>query len=305
MKKAVSVILTLSLFLLTACSLEPPQWAKPSNSGNKKEFTIGLSVSTLNNPFFVSLKKGIEKEAEKREMKVIIVDAQNDSSKQTSDVEDLIQQGVDALLINPTDSSAISTAVESANAVGVPVVTIDRSAEQGKVETLVASNNVKGGEMAAAFIADKLGKGAKVAELEGVPGASATRERGSGFHNIADQKLQVVTKQSADFDRTKGLTVMENLLQGHPDIQAVFAHNDEMALGALEAINSSGKDILVIGFDGNKDALASIKDGKLSATVAQQPELIGKLATEAADDILHGKKVQKTISAPLKLETQK
>lgn len=293
MKKAVSVILTLSLFLLTACSLEPPQWAKPSNSGNKKEFTIGLSVSTLNNPFFVSLKKGIEKEAEKREMKVIIVDAQNDSSKQTSDVEDLIQQGVDALLINPTDSSAISTAVESANAVGVPVVTIDRSAEQGKVETLVASDNVKGGEMAAAFIADKLGKGAKVAELEGVPGASATRERGSGFHNIADQKLQVVTKQSADFDRTKGLTVMENLLQGHPDIQAVFAHNDEMALGALEAINSSGKDILVIGFDGNKDALASIKDGKLSATVAQQPELIGKLATEAADDILHGKKCKK------------
>ncbi|WP_336155884.1 ribose ABC transporter substrate-binding protein RbsB [Bacillus sp. 204(2023)] len=305
MKKAVSVILTLSLFLLTACSLEPPQWAKPSNSGNKKEFTIGLSVSTLNNPFFVSLKKGIEKEAKKRGMKVIIVDAQNDSSKQTSDVEDLIQQGVDALLINPTDSSAISTAVESANAVGVPVVTIDRSAEQGKVETLVASDNVKGGEMAAAFIADKLGKGAKVAELEGVPGASATRERGSGFHNIADQKLQVVTKQSADFDRTKGLTVMENLLQGHPDIQAVFAHNDEMALGALEAINSSGKDILVIGFDGNKDALASIKGGKLSATVAQQPELIGKLATEAADDILHGKKVQKTISAPLKLETQK
>ncbi|AEP88525.1 MULTISPECIES: ribose ABC transporter substrate-binding protein RbsB [Bacillus] len=305
MKKAVSVILTLSLFLLTACSLEPPQWAKPTNSGNKKEFTIGLSVSTLNNPFFVSLKKGIEKEAKKRGMKVIIVDAQNDSSKQTSDVEDLIQQGVDALLINPTDSSAISTAVESANTVGVPVVTIDRSAEQGKVETLVASDNVKGGEMAAEFIADKLGKGAKVAELEGVPGASATRERGSGFHNIADQELEVVTKQSADFDRTKGLTVMENLLQGHPDIQAVFAHNDEMALGALEAINSSGKDILVIGFDGNKDALASIKDGKLSATVAQQPELIGKLATEAADDILHGKKVKKTISAPLKLETKK
>ncbi|MCY8510986.1 ribose ABC transporter substrate-binding protein RbsB [Bacillus mojavensis] len=305
MKKAVSVILALSLFVLSACSLEPPQWAKPSNSDNKKEFTIGLSISTLNNPFFVSLKKGIEKEAEKRGMKVIIVDAQNDSSKQTSDVEDLIQQGVDALLINPTDSSAISTAVESANSIGVPVVSIDRSAEQGKVETLVASDNVKGGEMAAEFIADKLGNGAKVAELEGVPGASATRERGSGFHKIADQKLDVVTKQSADFDRTKGLTVMENLLQGHPDIQAVFAHNDEMALGALEAINSSGKDILVVGFDGNKDAISSIKDGKLSATVAQQPELIGKLATEAADQILHGKKVKKTISAPLKLETKK
>ncbi|WP_406589340.1 ribose ABC transporter substrate-binding protein RbsB [Bacillus atrophaeus] len=305
MKKALLVIVSLSLVLLSACSLEPPQWAKPSNSDKKKELKIGLSVSTLNNPFFVSLKKGVEKEAKKRGIEVIIVDAQNDSSKQTNDVEDLIQQGVDALLINPTDSSAISTAVESANSIGIPVVTLDRSAEKGKVETLVASDNIKGGEMAAEYIAEQLGENAKVAELEGVPGASATRERGSGFHNIADKKLDVVTKQSADFDRTKGLTVMENLLQGHPEIKAVFAHNDEMALGALEAINSSGKDILVVGFDGNTDAISSIKAGKLSATVAQQPELIGKLATEAANDILNEKKVKKSISAPLKLETQK
>ncbi|MBT2625174.1 ribose ABC transporter substrate-binding protein RbsB [Bacillus sp. HU-1818] len=305
MKKALLVIVSLSLVLLSACSLEPPQWAKPSNSDKKKELKIGLSVSTLNNPFFVSLKKGVEKEAKKRGIKVIIVDAQNDSSKQTNDVEDLIQQGVDALLINPTDSSAISTAVESANSIGIPVVTLDRSAEKGKVETLVASDNIKGGEMAAEYIAEQLGENAKVAELEGVPGASATRERGSGFHNIADKKLDVVTKQSADFDRTKGLTVMENLLQGHPEIKAVFAHNDEMALGALEAINSSGKDILVVGFDGNTDAISSIKAGKLSATVAQQPELIGKLATEAANDILKGKKVKESISAPLKLQTQK
>lgn len=101
-------------------------------------------------------------------MEVIIVDAQNDSSKQSNDVEDLIQQGVDALLINPTDSSAISTAVESANSLGIPVIALDRSAEHGKVETLVASDNVKGGEMAADYLADQLGKGAKVAELQGV-----------------------------------------------------------------------------------------------------------------------------------------
>nr|WGE08196.1 substrate-binding domain-containing protein [Bacillus subtilis] len=305
MKKAVSVI-SLSLFLLTACSLEPPQWAKPSNSGNKKEFTIGLSVSTLNNPFFVSLKKGIEKEAKKRGMKVIIVDAQNDSSKQTSDVEDLIQQGVDALLINPTDSSAISTAVESANAVGVPVVTIDRSAEQGKVETLVASDNVKGGEMVPRrLLPTNLEKEQRWQSLKASP---AHLPHGNAAQDsITSQTKSSMLSQNNQLTLTarKALTVMENLLQGHPDIQAVFAHNDEMALGALEAINSSGKDILVIGFDGNKDALASIKNGKLSATVAQQPELIGKLATEAADDILHGKKVQKTISAPLKLETQK
>lgn len=296
--------MSLSVLLLGACSLEPPTWAKPSQSGDIKDMKIGLSVSTLNNPFFVSLKNGVVKEAKKQGIEVIVVDAQNDSAKQINDVEDLLQQGVNALLINPTDSSAISTAVQSANGIGVPVVTLDRSAEKGKVEALVASDNVKGGQMAAEYVVKTLGENAKVAELEGVPGASATRERGSGFHNIADEQLDVVAKQSADFDRTKGLTVMENVLQGNPDIQAVFAHNDEMALGAIEAITSSGKDIAVIGFDGNEDALKAVESGALTATVAQQPELIGELAVNAAKDVLQGKKVEEKISAPLKLLTK-
>lgn len=304
MKKVLLLIMSLSILLLGACSLEPPTWAKPSQSGDIKDMKIGLSVSTLNNPFFVSLKNGVVKEAKKQGIEIIVVDAQNDSAKQINDVEDLLQQGVNALLINPTDSSAISTAVQSANGIGVPVVTLDRSSEKGKVEALVASDNVKGGQMAAEYVVKTLGKNAKVAELEGVPGASATRERGSGFHNIADEQLDVVAKQSADFDRTKGLTVMENVLQGNPDIQAVFAHNDEMALGAIEAITSSGKDIAVIGFDGNEDALKAVESGALTATVAQQPELIGELAVKAAKDVLQGKKVEEKISAPLKLVTK-
>ncbi|WP_420541198.1 ribose ABC transporter substrate-binding protein RbsB [Priestia filamentosa] len=297
--------MSFSLLILAACSLEPPEWAKPKKKGNLEDIKIGLSVSTLNNPFFVSLKNGVVKEAKKQGMNVVIVDAQNDSAKQVNDVEDLLQQGVDVLLINPTDSAAISTAVQSANNIGIPVVTLDRSADKGKVETLVASDNVKGGEMAADYIVEKLGEGAKVAELEGTPGASATRERGKGFHNIADQKLDVAAKQSADFDRTKGLNVMENLLQGNSDIKAVFAHNDEMALGAIQAINSSGRDVLVVGFDGNEDAVNAVKEGKLAATVAQQPELIGELAVKAASDVLKGKKVEKNIAAPLKLMTKK
>lgn len=304
MKKLSIILLSLALFMLGGCSLEPPQWAKPAKKDKLEDIKIGLSVSTLNNPFFVSLKDGVVKEAKKNQMETIVVDAQNDSAKQINDVEDLIQQGVDVLLINPTDSSAISTAVQSANAIGIPVITLDRSAEEGDVVTLVASDNVKGGQMAGDFIVEKLGEGAKVAELEGVPGASATRERGKGFHLTADKKLEVVAKQSADFDRTKGLNVMENILQGHPDIQAVFAHNDEMALGAIEAIASSGKDILVIGFDGNDDAIKSVKAGQMAATVAQQPELIGQLAVQAAADTMKGKKVEKAIPAPLKLVTE-
>lgn len=304
MRKLLALFLTLSLVVLSACSMEPPAWAKPDRDGKDLEdLKIGLSVSTLNNPFFVSLKDGVVKEAEALGIEVKIVDAQDDSAKQINDVEDLIQQGVDVLLINPTDSAAISTAVQSANSIGIPVITLDRSADKGEVEALVASDNVKGGEMAAEYIVEQLGEGALVAELEGVPGASATRERGTGFHNIADEKLEVVAKQAADFDRTKGLNVMENIIQANPDIKAVFAHNDEMALGAIEAINSSGRDIMVIGFDGNDDALKAIEAGQLEATVAQQPDLIGQLAVQAGLDVVQGKKVEKNIPAPLKLVT--
>lgn len=301
MKKTWLILLSFTLILLAGCSLEPPEWAKPKQKENLEDIKIGLSVSTLNNPFFVSLKDGVVEEAEKQGMETIVVDAQDDSAKQINDVEDLLQQGVDVLLINPTDSSAISTAVQSANTLGIPVITLDRSADKGEVVTLVASDNVKGGQMAADFIVEQLGEGAKVAELEGVPGASATRERGEGFHLTADEKLNVVAKQTANFNRTEGLDVMENLLQGNPDIQAVFAHNDEMALGAVEAIAGSGKDIPVIGFDGNEDALQSIKAGQLTATVAQQPKLIGQLAVQAASDTLQGKEVEELIAAPLKM----
>ncbi|MCM3584621.1 ribose ABC transporter substrate-binding protein RbsB [Mesobacillus maritimus] len=304
MRKFLALFLTLSLVVLSACSMEPPAWAKP-DQGDKKiaDLKIGLSVSTLNNPFFVSLKDGVVKEAEAKGIEVKVVDAQDDSAKQINDVEDLIQQGVDVLLINPTDSAAISTAVQSANSIGIPVITLDRSADKGEVEALVASDNVKGGEMAAEYIVEQLGEGALVAELEGVPGASATRERGTGFHNVADEKLNVVAKQAANFDRTEGLTVMENIIQANPDIKAVFAHNDEMALGAIEAINSSGRDIMVIGFDGNDDALKAIEAGQLEATVAQQPDLIGQLAVQAGLDAAQGKKVEENIPAPLKLVT--
>ncbi|MCA1023568.1 ribose ABC transporter substrate-binding protein RbsB [Halobacillus litoralis] len=304
MNKRLLLMIGAVLLFLSACSLQPPEWAKPDNNKNPEDIKIGLSVSTLNNPFFVSMKDGVEKEAEAQGMDVVVVDAQNDAAKQVSDVEDLIQQGVDVLLINPTDSSAVSTAVQSANSLGIPVVTLDRSSEKGDVATLVSSDNAKGGKMAAEYMVDQLGEGAKVAELEGVPGASATRERGSGFHTVADEQLDVTAKQTANFDRTEGLNTMENILQGNPDLEAVFAHNDEMALGAYQAIQSSGRDVLVVGFDGNEDAMTSIRNGSLSATVAQQPELIGSLAVQAGADVLQGEEVEETIPVPLKLVTK-
>lgn len=306
MKKITYVLLvTIILMVISGCSTEAPDWSTSNGGGaGEQKIKMGLSISTLNNPFFVSVKDGVMAEAEKHGIEVVVIDAQNDSAKQSNDVEDLMHQGVKALLINPVDSAAISTAVQSANSLNIPVVTLDRSADSGEVSALVASDNVKGGSMAAQYIVEKVGKGAKVIELEGSPGASATRERGQGFHEVADTELDVIAKQTADFDRSKGLTVMENLLQGNRDVQAVFAHNDEMALGAIEAIQSSGKSIPIIGFDGNEDALNSIREGKLTGTIAQQPELIGQLSVQAAHDVINGKTVEKMIAAPLKLVTK-
>ena len=267
------------------------------------ELVVGVSVSTLSNPFFVSLDEGINTLAKDNDTKVISVDAQDDTAKQSNDVDDLIQQGVDILLINPVDSSAITPAVESANGSDIPVIMMDRSSDEGNVVSLVASDNVAGGEMAADFIKEVSGEDAKVVQLEGIPGASATRERGKGFMNVAEKSLDLLDSQTAGFDRAKGLTVMENMLQAQSEIKAVFAQNDEMALGAIEAIESAGKsnDIQVVGFDGTEDGIAAVKAGTLSATVAQQPEEMGKLSLQAAYDYFAGKDVDEKIDSPLEL----
>ena len=278
-----------------------------SDNGKKadKKITVGFSVSTQNNPFFVSLAKGVEAKAKELGVNVKVVDAQNDPAKQANDIADLLQQNISVLLVNPVDSAAVSTSVKAANKANIPVICLDRSADQGNVACLVASDNVKGGEMAADYIVKKLGEKVKVAELEGIPGASASRERGEGFHKIADSKLTVVAKQTAEFDRSKGLTVAENMLQANPDIKAIFAQNDEMALGAIEAAKSAGKQIFIVGFDGTADGVKAVEGGALSATIAQQPEIMGQQGLEAAVKAAKGEKIDAKISAPLKLIEKK
>lgn len=263
---------------------------------------IGLVVSTQNNPFFVTLKEGAVQKANELGYELIVLDSQNDPSKELGNVEDLLVKGVDVLLINPTDSDAVASSVRAANRSKIPVVTLDRAANGGKVVSHVASDNVLGGEVAGNYIIEKLGGKGKVVELEGIPGTTAARDRGEGFNKAIAGKLEVVAKQSADFDRTKGLTVMENILQAQPEINAVFAHNDEMALGALKAIEASGrKNIVVVGFDATDDAVAAVKDGKLSATVAQKPAEIGAIGVEVADKIIKKEAVQENVPVALEL----
>jgi len=303
MKKLTLFVVALVALVLSACSMESPflENAKDNASNEKVSYKIGFSISTLNNPFFVTLSEGAKANAAEQGAAISVVDAQDDASKQASDVEDLIQQGVDLILINPVDSAAVGSAVESANAAGIPVITVDRSAERGEVVSHIASDNVAGGVLAGEYLLELVGEGAKVAMLEGIAGSSAARDRGEGFLTAVEGKVDLVSSLTANFDRGEGLTVMENMLQANPEIQAVFAQNDEMALGALEAIQATGKDIKVIGFDATDDALAKIKEGKLAASVAQKPEEIGKAAIATAVEYLNGEKVEEFVPVELEL----
>ena len=303
MKKIVSIILCLAMmFSLTACRIEI-DGEGASTKQTKASGAIGLSVSTQNNPFFVSLVEGAEQAAKEAGVDLIVVDAGDDATKQVSDIEDLVSKNVSVLIVNPVDSDAVTGAVQEALNKGIKVISVDRVVNGADVDCQIASDNIAGAELATQYIVDQVGEGAKVAELQGTSGASAAIDRGEGFHNIADSKLKVVASQPADFDRTKGMTVMENMLQANGDIKAVFAANDEMALGAMEAISASRKDILVVGFDATDDAISSIKDGKMGATIAQQPDLIGATSVETAIRLINGETVEKSIPVEVTLIT--
>ncbi|OCG37848.1 ribose ABC transporter substrate-binding protein RbsB [Gilliamella sp. Gris1-4] len=267
---------------------------------------IALVVSTLNNPFFVNLKEGAVNKAKELDYELVILDSQNNPAKELANVEDTIVKGTKVILINPTDSEAVGNAVLAANKAGIPVITLDRASVKGDVISHIASDNVSGGRMAGDFIFQKLGASAKVIQLQSIVGTSASRERGEGFTNsMKDNQFTILTAQPADFDRAKGMNVMQNLLTAYPLVQAVFAENDEMALGAMRAIQTAGRnDILVVGFDGTGDGIKSVERGKMAATVAQQPEKIGSIGIEIADKVIKGEKVDAKIPVELKLITK-
>ncbi len=288
--------------VLMACSTESPVEEESGSEENDGELTIGFSISTLNNPFFVTLQEGTESKADEIGAELITVDAQDDVAKQINDVEDLIEREVDVIMINPTDSASVVAAVESANSAGIPVVTLDRAADSGDVAVHVASDNIAGGELAGELMVELVGEDAQVAELEGIAGSSAARERGQGFHNIAEDSLDIVTSQTANFNRAEALSVMENILQSNSEITGVFAHNDEMALGALEAIEAAGRDdIHIIGFDATDDAVAAVEEGRMAGTVAQQPTMIGETAVVEAEKIFKGEEVEEFVPVELEL----
>ena len=242
-----------------------------------QDLTIATSLPSLGFPFFVHMQNQLNDEAAKLGgVEVVNNDGQNSTPKQTADVEAAIVSGVDGLIISPLDSVAMAPAVGQAVAAGIPVITIDRRVDG--VEGILAhvgADNVKGGEAQGNLIVEKFPDGARIVNLQGQPGASPAIDRNQGVHNVLDplgDKYEFVAEQTANFARAEGASVTESILAGldmPPDV--IVAANDDMALGALQVVQEQGLEIAVIGFDALPEALASVRDGGLLATIEQMP----------------------------------
>lgn len=291
MKKLMFAVLACTVLITIGCS----------KKAEAKKQMIGLSVSTQNNPFFVTLVQGAKDEAAAQGYELSIVDAGDDAVKQASDIEDLVSKKVQVLIVNPVDSSAVAPSVAAAKKAGISVIAVDRTVIGETVTCQIASDNIAGAKMAGEYLLQLVGEQAVIAELQGIPGASATIDRGKGFHQAVDGKANVVASLTANFNRVEGLSVSENILQGNAGLQGLFAHNDEMALGAVEAAAAAGKNIVIVGFDATDDAIAAVKEGRMAATVAQQPDEMGKIAVQTAVKIIKGESVPPSVPVAVTL----
>ncbi|WP_277586484.1 ABC transporter substrate-binding protein [Psychrobacillus antarcticus] len=241
-------------------------------SGEKKDLLIGISFQELNNPYFISMQKAFEEAADSIGAEVIITDAAHDVAQQANDIDDMIQRGIDILILNPTDSEGIEPAVVAAKEAGVIVVAVDAQAS-GPIDTFVGSRNYDAGYLAGKKMAEDLNGKGKVAILDGIP-VVPILERVEGFKAAVAESsgIEIVDIQNGKQDRAVATDVTENILQANPDLDALFSVNDGGALGALGAIEASGKDVWLYSVDGHPEVIEAIlAGGAFKATSAQFP----------------------------------
>lgn len=266
---------------------------------------IVFSVCELTNPFFATMKNAALKTGELFGIDVEFVDAENDNAKQLTDIVRALASGADALMLNPTNSETVTPGIEAAVQRGIPVITVDRKAASSLVLSHVAPDNIEGGRQAAKLMARYLGGVGCIVELEGRPGTSAAHERGRGFNEIIDNigGLEVVERLTANFDRKQAKSAMTSFIGKGVRFDGVFAHNDNMMLGAIEAMEEArileGK--VLIGFDGLEKAVRLVENGTLTATIAQQPDLMGERSVKAAAAFFRGETVPGYLPIDLKI----
>lgn len=309
--KKVPVLILLGILSITFISCQRGQ----EQAGSAPR--IAFVMKTANNPFFIEMQKGAEEEAKKLGVTLVVQAAERevDVEKQMQIVENLIQTKIAALCVTPSGSREIVPAINKANAANIPVVIVDTRVDaktlsdaKGKIATFIGSDNYEGGKLAGERIAKQLNGKGKVAVLEGIPGHETGDSRLKGFREAlkATPGIEIVASQTANWERDQGFNVFQNILQSHPDVQAVFACSDLMALGALEAIAAAKKtgQIIVIGFDASDEARKAVLNGTMDATIAQSPATMGAMAVQNAYHLIKGEPVKEEMVVPIKLITK-
>ena len=286
---------------------EPGAQAGGAGAGaTGKTFVIGFSQCTFEDPWRVNMNAQMEAAAASHpEVKLIIANGENQNSKQIADVENFIVKGVDAIIISPREAAPLTEVVAKAYARGIPVIVLDRRVLGDQFTTFIGASNLDIGRAAGQYLIDRItaeggwkqNRKLQLVEIEGIQGATATQERHQGFHEVVDKIpwIEVIYDQPGDYKRSPAKTIMDNALQAHPQIDAVYAHNDEMAIGALLAAEAVGRDkgLVIIGIDGQGEAVRLIRDGRIAATFVYQNG--AKEAIETALAVVKGGQTPKEI----------
>jgi len=277
----------------------------------REEVTIALVTKAMDSEFWVSVADGAKAGAAERpgvKLTIVAPDREINVDQQVSILEDQVRRGVKALVVSPAGSAQVMSALELASSRGIPVVLIDTDAPFAKKVSYIGTDNRRGGQLAAKCLVDRLAGKGEVALISGVPGNESQDARAQGFIDAVAQVpgMKLVAQQPANSERSLGLTVMENILTAHPDVKGVFATNDQMALGAMEALDARGLrgKIAIVGFDATKEAVQATVDGKLAGSVAQNPRAMGQKGVEAALAALDGRPVDKRIDTGTELVTK-
>ena len=300
MKRSVNLLLIV-LMVLAVMPL-----VSHNASAQDEEFTIGIVLKSFSNPFWVMARDAAVAEAESLGVNVVVLGTteEGDYNEQVAHIEDLVTQGVDLIVVVPAEASAIVPAVEAAIAAGIPVINLDSPIETDQVSAFIGSDNVEGGRMAGEYIAEQLGGEGQVAVLRGRLGNPVELQRYTGFTEAiaAYPGIELVAEGVANWEADEGYTVMEDFLTAHPDLQAVFGESDRMILGASQAAAAAGyEDLVLVGLDGILEALQAVKDGGISADVAQRPDLMGQYAVSHGLAFLQTGEIDPVITTPMTL----
>lgn len=288
----------------TTANTEPVTSANAETTTNEKadSFTIGFSNCSQDTPFFANMTPIIENYAKEKGLEVIALNADNDTSKQNKDIQDLISRGIDVLIINPVNEDGATAGIEACNKNDIPVITVDKNVTKGNIAWVGRDNQVMGrlvGERLIELLGGEDATGT-ILEIQGTAGSTTMMNRRDGFHEALEKApgLNIVQSSYCDYDRSKAIPATQDLLQANKDVVAIFGHNDDMALGAAQVCKEQKMDnVLVCGVDGLMEAVLKIETGEFHCTSSNDPVLLGQTAVDAAIKLMGGEILDSFIDA--------